>query len=181
MAKYIIDIPDEAIEFMGSCINVFVEPEFKIGDCKRYALRICKDDITPYTEPGENEIRQKVEQEVWELADYMCRMSQTEKNRCFGFSYPSEVTTNLTYQEAKSMFEKWMENENEIRVGDEIYSDGDYEKSVVMEIHGDGSVSVYTKNGCIEHWWNKIHNLKKTGRHFDEIVQLLNKIRGEEE
>ena len=53
--KYIIDIPDEAIELMDGHIRVFVEPEFKTGDCKYYALRLSKENIEPYTEPDEDE------------------------------------------------------------------------------------------------------------------------------
>ena len=87
----------------------------------------------------------------------------------------------MSYQEAKAKYEAWLKQKDEIKVGDEIYSDGDYEIATVMEIHGDGSVSVYTKNGCIEHWWNKMHNLKKTGRHFDEVETLSKRMRGEEQ
>ena len=52
--KYVIDIPDKAIDFMGGRdhVSVFVEPEYKVGDCKHYALRISKEDIEPYTEPN---------------------------------------------------------------------------------------------------------------------------------
>ena len=135
--------------------------------------QLMDDDIEPD--------REVIEDEVWELADYMCRMGVQERDLCFGFQLTTEVTANLSYQEAKAKFEAWLKQEDEIRVGDEIYSDGDYEKSVVMEIHGDGSVSVYTKNGCIEHWWNKMHNLKKTGRHFMEVAELLEKMRGEQD
>ena len=168
--KYIIDIP--------SSQEYSYDKDFKSLDLKFHDDNfsgMTRFDAEPYTEPD----RETIENKVWELADYMCRMSQTEKNLCFGFSYPSEVTTNLSYQEAKSLFEKWMENENEIHVGDEIYSDGDYEKAVAMEIHEDGSVSVYTKNGHIEHWWNKMRNLKKTGHHFPGVAELLEKMRGD--
>ena len=169
--KYIIDVQDTEGHY---------DSEYEMVTMRVHYGSTIVDismDAKPYTEPD----RKAIEDEVWELADYMGRMSLTERDLCFGFPLPQEVTTNLTYQEAKSLFEKWMENENEIHVGDEIYSDGDYEKAVVMEIPGDGSVSVYTKNGHIEHWWNKMHNLKKTGRHFHEVAELLEKMRGEEE
>lgn len=169
--KYIIDVPDtQEITYYAEHKMVSLKVNEGIIASEIYI------DAEPYTEPD----HKPIENEVWELADLMGKMSQTERCLCFGFSYPSEVTTNLTYQEAKSLFEKWMENENEIHVGDEIYSDGDYEIAIVIEIYGDGSVSVYTKNGCIEHWWNKMHNLKKTGRHFDEVGTLLKRMRGEE-
>lgn len=168
--KYIIEFEDEYSMNEGG---------MKYHQCKQVPYWSVSHGIiknlTPYIEPD----RKAIEDEVWEFVRTVTDM--TERDLCFGFPLPTEVTTNLTYQEAKSLFEKWMENENEIHVGDEIYSDGDYEKATVMEIHGDGSVSVYTKNGCIEHWWNKMHNLKKTGRHFPEAKELLQKMRGEEE
>ena len=168
--KYIIDAPSNLYEICGT-----LRVPVKVGEGD-----LCWYDTYLKAESYTESDRKAIEDEVWELADLMGKMSLTERDLCFGFPLPTEVTTNLTYQEAKSLFEKWMENENEIHVGDEIYSDGDYEKSVVMEIHGDGSVSVYTKNGCIEHWWNKMHNLKKTGRHFPEVGELLDRMREEE-
>ena len=95
--KYIIDIP--------SSQEYSYDKDFKSLDLKFHDDNfsgMTRFDAEPYTEPD----RETIENKVWELADYMCRMSQTEKNLCFGFSYPSEVTTNLSYQEAKSLFEK---------------------------------------------------------------------------
>ena len=179
MAKYIIDIEDE---YTKDWIN-------DTPMCKELCMPISVPNrqrtyhvstgfkLEPYTEPD----RKAIEDEVWELADYMCRMGVQERDLCFGFQLTTEVTANLSYQEAKSKFEAWLKQKDEICVGDEIYSDGDFENSIVMETYGDGSVSVYTKSGCIEHWYNKVHNLKKTGRHFDEIEELLKKMRDTDE
>ena len=171
--KYIIDIPDEE-ETMWEGFNgdLFIPITMNKGT-RTWVNTDLK--MTPYTEPD----RKAIEDEVWELADYMCRMGVQERDLCFGFQLTTEVTANLSYQEAKSKFEAWLKQKDEICVGDEIYSDGDFENSIVMETYGDGSVSVYTKSGCIEHWYNKVHNLKKTGRHFDEIAELLKKMRNE--
>ena len=171
--KYIIDIPDEE-ETMWEGFNgdLFIPITMNKGT-RTWVNTDLK--MTPYTEPD----RKAIEDEVWELADYMCRMGVQERDLCFGFQSTTEVTANLSCQEAKSKFEAWLKQKDEICVGDEIYSDGDFENSIVMETYGDGSVSVYTKSGCIEHWYNKVHNLKKTGRHFDEIAELLKKMRNE--
>ena len=170
--KYILELDE------SSCTH---ECGMDFYQCKQVPWWSVTDRIIsklpPYTGPD----REAIEDEVWELADYMCRMGVLERDICFGFQLTTEVTANLSYQEAKSKFEAWMKSEDEINVGDEIYSDGDYEKAVVMEIYGDGSVSVYTKSGHTEHWWNKMHNLKKTGRHFDEVEELLKKMRGDKD
>lgn len=105
--------------------------------------------LTPYTEPD----RKAVEDEVWEFLEFLFTgMSAEERYKCFNNVFAHIIVRTMSYQEAKSKYEAWLEQKGEICVGDEIYSDGDYEKAIVMEIHGDGSVSVYTKNGCIEHW-----------------------------
>ena len=101
--KYIIDVPNQDYSYDKTLHTL----KLKFYDDNLSCEVIL--DAEPYTEPD----RKSIEDEVWELADYMCKMSTTERCLCFGFSYPSEVTTNLTYQEAKSLFEKWMKSENE--------------------------------------------------------------------
>ena len=109
--KYVIEIPSKA-DFVTAYYMEDGLPVMYKSD------RI--DDLEPYTEPD----RKDIEDEVWELADYVVRMGSQERNLCFGFNFTTEVTMNLTYQEAKDKFEKWMENENEIHVGDELKDDG---------------------------------------------------------
>ena len=163
--KYVIEIPSKA-DFVTAYYMEDGLPVMYKSD------RI--DDLEPYTEPD----RKDIEDEVWELADLMCKMSQTERCLCFGFSYSSEVTMNLTYQEAKDKFEKWMENENEIHVGDELKDDGNI-RAVVLDIMDEDYVSyeVFTENGIVDEWQKGI--VVKTGRHFDEVAELLKKMRGD--
>ena len=172
--KYIIDVPNQDYSYDEMLHTL----KLKFYDDNLSCEVIL--DAEPYTEPD----RECIEDEVWELADYMCRMSQTEKSRCFGFSYPSEVTTNLTYQEAKSMFEKWMKSENEIHVGDEVEyeSCGEVVKFIVTGVNGS---RVYGFKSPCEYDdvgdYCDIDGLHKTGRHFPEVAELLEKMRGEEE
>lgn len=166
--KYIIDIPNDT-----TCINVLKYEDSKCVAARSYII----PDLTPYTE-----VVEVIEDEVWEFADYMCKMSPTERTLCFAFEYPSEVTTNLTYQEAKSLFEKWMKSENEIHVGDEVVVNG--LRGVVMKLDEKGNVDRYFTSdgktfGNITGFLN--NEVKKTGRHFDEVEKLLEKMREEEE
>ena len=39
-------------------------------------------------------------------------MSLTERDLCFGFSFPQEVTMNLSYNEAKAKFEVWLKQKD---------------------------------------------------------------------
>lgn len=166
--KYIIDIPNDT-----TCINILKYEDRKCVAARSYII----PDLTPYTEPD----RKAIEDEVWELADYMCKMSPTERTLCFAFEYPSEVTTNFTFQEAKSKFEAWLKQKDEIfNTGDEVWDDELKSRGVVLRIYNSGNIDILWDDGsageCIYH--KKIH---KTGRHFPEVAELLEKMRGEEE
>lgn len=159
--KYIINVPDGHTD-----LKVFyTDADMKIIQTMRYE---------PYTELDRNAI----EDEVWELADYMCRMGVYEKEKCFGFSSTTEVTTNLSYQEAKAKFEAWLKQEDEIRVGDEVYSVNSKATRVVTKIKNRFAYQMGYDGNV---WADDISDLHKTGRHFPEVAELLEKMRGEEE
>ena len=165
--KYVIEIPSKA-DFVTAYYMEDGLPVMYKSD------RI--DDLEPYTEPD----RKDIEDEVWELADYVVRMGSQERNLCFGFNFTTEVTANLTYQEAKSKFEAWLKQNDEIHVGDELKDDGNI-RAVVLDIMDEDYVSyeVFTENGIVDEWQKGI--VVKTGRHFDEVAELLEKMRGEQE
>ena len=178
--KYIIKVSDEAIELMGGHINIFVEPEFKTGDCKYYALRLSEEDIEPYAKP---DIR-AIEDEVWELADKVYMMGTKERELCFGFTSPTEVMANLFYQEAKDKFEAWMKQSDEIHVGDEVLPmDTKYDTMIVTRIWKDcyqsDCIDTMGLDGSICSFLTS--RVKKTGRHFTEVGQMLEKMRSGEE
>lgn len=139
--------------------------------------------LPPYTEPD----RKAIEDEVWKFLDYICRMSSEEGELCFGFSSLSEVTINLSCQEAKAKFEEWLKQKDEIHVGDEVtfemaFGNGldNNMKAVALDQAATGEEwCVLTENGCIE--THDEEDLYKTGRHFDEVEELLQKMRGEEQ
>ena len=161
--KYIIDVPCELIEDDG--LLTFRSP---------YADVLTDIHAEPYTEPD----RKDIEDEVWELADCMCRMGVKERDLCFGFQLTTEVTANLTYQEAKSKFEAWLKQKDEIHVGDEVTHTKGY-KGIVTYINCE-LCDVLWDDGCVtEDVYKK--EFFKTGRHFDEVADLLEKMRGEEE
>ena len=167
--KYIIEFEDEYSMNEGG---------MKYHQCKQVPYWSVSHGIiknlTPYTEPD----RKDIEDEVWELADCMCRMGVKERDLCFGFQLTTEVTANLTYQEAKSKFEAWLKQKDEIHVGDELKDDGNI-RAVVLDIMDEDYVSyeVFTENGIVDEWQKGI--VVKTGRHFDEVAELLKKMRGD--
>lgn len=131
------------------------------------------DKLTPYTEPD----RKVIEDEVWKLAANIHGMSIQDKMSCFGFSLTSAVTSYYSYREAKFKLEAWRKQKNEIHVGDEVTSK--FGDGVVIDIVGDESVHILGKDGH----WNEYDEgeYRKTGRHFPEVAELLEKMRGVKE
>ena len=171
--KYVIDIPDKAIDFMGGRdhVSVFVEPDYKVGDCKHYALRISKEDIEPYTEPN----RETIENEVWDFATSCIDMDGNDFYTCFE-NDSVYYLTEYTYSEAKSKYDEWKRKKEEIRVGDEIDIDGEITVVTMINKHGEilsvdcGGMTYYY------HMESQLKRAKKTGRHFYEVEDLLKKM-----
>ena len=86
------------------------------------------------------------------------------------------------YQKAKERYETWKKQKDEIHVGDEIKFDignNNDMKAVALDQTGlNGEWSVLTENGCVEE--HDEEELYKTGKHFDDVAELLEKMRGEE-
>ena len=172
--KYIIDVLDEAIEFMGGHISIFVEPVFNTGDCKRYAPRLSKEDIEPYTKPD----RKAIEDEVWEFATSCIDMDGNDFYICFENDSVYSLT-EYTYSEAKSKYDEWKRKKEEIHVGDEIDIDG--EKTVVTMVNKHGEILSVDCDGMTYYYHveSQLKRAKKTGRHFYEVEDLLKKMGGE--
>ena len=170
--KYVIDIPDKAIDFMGGRdhVSVFVEPECKVGDCKHYALRISKEDIEPYTEPN----RETIENEVWDFATSCIDMDGNDFYICFE-NDSVYYLTEYTYSEAKAKYEAWKKQKDEIRVGDEV-TEKYVGKAIVTNIEFE-LCSVLWFDGSVDEDV-PLKDLHKTGRHFDEVEELLKKMKG---
>ncbi len=185
--KYIVDVPDKAIDFMGGSdhFSIFVEPEYKVGDCKHYALRISKEDIEPYTEPDRNAI----EDEVWSLAREIAYCMSLQECIYAGmlhdddiYDSASGVLEKLTCQEAKTKYEAWKRKKEEIRVGDEVVyaDDPNKEKAIVLRLYQPKQyktlADILCEDGTVVKMI-KVENLAWTGRHFDEIADLLKKMK----
>ena len=173
--KYIIDVSKDRVS-KGGKLELLCEVENSLPQYVHTAI-----DAVPYKEPD----RKAIEDEVWELADYMGRMSLTERDLCFGFSLPQEVTMNMSYNEAKSKFEAWLKQKDEIRVGirvgDEVLNRLG-KPYVIYEIKDNSAYGImFDEYPLSQECFSVYDNVKKTGRHFDEVAELLKKMRGEEE
>lgn len=183
--KYIIDVPDKVVEFMDGEMSFFIKPKIKNGQRIYYMLQIDEEDVSIYTELD----HKAIEDEVWEFVKeiilkdngtQMSGMFENELNECFGYPYYSDMFANLSYKEAKSKYEVWLKQKDEIRVGDEI-GNGFVKGTAFFVDETIVEGFVIDDNEKIEHfWWNK-RGCKKTGRHFPEVAELLKKMKGGEE
>lgn len=179
MAKYIIDIPDDSDTkyTYDQDTKELKFPSPRIDFTNLMGLEIVLKNVIPYTESDRNAI----EDEVWEFAKKLVSMSGNEVSDMMGCATNfGEVMYNMPYQESKNRYEKWKKQKDEIRVGDELKDDGNI-RAVVLDIRDEDYMSyeVFTENGIMDEWQRGI--VVKTGRHFDEVEELLKKMREGEE
>lgn len=113
--------------------------------------------------------------EAWELArkiggidnGYSCG----ELTDIFGTCSAEYIFDNLTVSETMDA----IENSERIKVGDEVVNKYGW-KRVVTNTHTNGEVTLMDSNGNFYAEVNDL-DLKKTGRHFSEIEDVLKQIK----
>lgn len=137
--------------------------------------------LEPYTEPD----RKAIEDEVWKLARTIESMSVGEIMNIFDVREENVpfLCNTRTYQEAKAKFEAWLKQKDEIHVGDEVLPmDTEYDTMIVTriwkDIYDSEAVDTIGYDGQTRSFLKD--KVKKTGRHFDEVAELLEKMRKEE-
>lgn len=143
------------------------------------------DEIKKYEiEPGK--AREYIEQgrnDAWEAADKLIRMHMGDIMEVFADDPLRETidrkslfrccTPELAIKKIHEYEEKKQEEEQEILVGDEVYTEDKKIKFVVTGI-GEESAHLVDCNGNFS--WTKTYCLNKTGRHFHEIENVLEKL-----
>ena len=153
MAKYLIEIPDE----QGQAYNIapyIYEENVMWMDGYEKGVEAGRDD-------------------AWEFARKVEYMDIREREEAFNIHYPFN---QMSYKEAKSKYEVWKNQKEEIRVGDEVVYHGN--KYVVGYVGADEVYHIVDRN-----WIRTVvqgdYQIHKTGRHFDEVEELVKKMRGE--
>ena len=182
MAKYIIDVPDEAVEFMGGEMNFLVEPKIKDERRRHYVLRIDEEDVSIYTESD----RKAIEEEVWKMARLISLdggLSSADLYECYKSSDIQKVMRTHSYQEAKAKYDAWKQLKEEIRVGCEVHHKELPELKIYVTDMDDNSFGGFAlcsvKNVC--DYGDRfsecnVHQYKPTGRVLPNIVELLKKM-----
>lgn len=182
MVKYIIEIPDEYEKSYAQTNSKTLYIPMQVGT-RNYNVWVGTGlRVTPYTEPDENEIRQKIEDDVWEFSRKVECMGIGEIEEAFDIHRENAMYpfNQMSYKEAKAAYEAWKKSKEEIHVGDEVEyeCDGEVVKFIVTGVSG--SIIYGFKSPCgyddVGEWCD-IKGLRKTGRHFDEVEELLKKLR----
>ena len=170
--KYIIDIPDKYVMTTNPKKLMILEKGVTI------ATGI---ELTPYTEPD----RQAIEDEVWEFVGKIQKMTCEQMHEVLGITAPNydDFCNEISYQDAKAKYEEWKKQKDEIRVGDEVEYECGGEK-IRFIVTGVKDSTAYGFRQLMEYEdvsdvgeYCDIEDLWKTGRHFDEIEELLKKMK----
>lgn len=165
--KYIIDVPNQDYSYD----EIFHTLKLKFYDdnlsCEVFL------EAKPYTEPN----CKAIETEVWDFARAVNDMRYDDFVSCFG-GKTEEMVYELSYSEVKAAYEAWKKSKDEIHVGDEVIYNS-RTRAVVLEPETEKRYGeIFTSEGftiIVSH-----DDLEKTGRHFDEVEELLKKMKDED-
>ena len=165
--KYIIDLPENqtVLFFDGEYMNTIVpdkNEQHVFGDSCIGATTV---KLVPYIEP------KYTAEDAWELARTVSAMPIEAMGECFNEREADYYVFSNPFPEAMKMYESWKEK-NKIKIGDEVTSSLN-KIGVVTEV-GDNMISYMLKNGHSYSTYR--NNVKRTGRHFPEVAELLEKI-----
>ena len=91
-----------------------------------------------------------------------------------------DLIISFDMAEVMSEFKKWQEEKKkaeEIEVGDEVLTPSG-NRAIATAIEDDSAGIIFDDGSCGVF---NMNDFRKTGRHFDEVEQLLDKLRGENE
>ena len=165
--KYIIEIPDERER------DYIAETPF--GKRLFFPLRITDVayslpthlHVEEYTDVN----REEIENEVWEFARGLLNYIDDDWE-----AIANMLLLDIPYQEAKAKYDVWKQEKEKVHVGDEVQITVDGSRCIVWGIES-GSAALIFEDGGLGQF--PINKLIKTGRHFDEVEDLLKKLRGE--
>lgn len=184
--KYIIELLDDCpSEFKG--IIVFgLTPNGQIA-----AEPIPVEDLTPYTEPDLEQVKRDYDAwyekglaDAWEAVKKLARMDTDTSESITGYFGLHNIMHNLTasevIEEIRAYEQAQKEKEEQIQIGDEVDWMGD--KYVVIYVRREAKkadlISCQFGSACENVAFSA---LGKTGRHFDELATILEKMREERE
>ena len=109
--------------------------------------------------------------DAWEAARKVVALSTVDRRKVFGSEYMYSILEKHTASEAIEKLKAY-EQEEQIQVGDEVITASG--KAVVMGVGPVHFEYVYADGST---GYDEVKNVKKTGRHFPEIAEVLRKMK----
>lgn len=133
--------------------------------CDRYT--ICEPDA----------IREDGRRQVVALAKELTDMKIADKDKLFGYHTVTEIVTQFSYDEVAKKLDAWKKDNETIHVRDEVYSVAQEVSFVITKISvpsgGENAVVNGLKKDGTAVKGLLLCNLKKTGRHVDDLDAYL--------
>lgn len=152
------------------------------------------EDLMPYTEPDLEQVKKDYDAfyehgyeqglaDAWDAARKISSMDSPTRDEVFGLVITSNIFDENTASEAIEKIRQYEQEKEEIKVGNEVKS-GD-EKYIVLQKYLNNIdelmvVLFNRRNGEIDTWHMYNANgaiFEKTGRHFQEIAEVLRKMK----
>lgn len=178
------EVKNNKVNLCDSCNYIYPECPSEKYDVM-FGDGVGKDNIcccAGYRAINEQEIRQKVEDEVWEFARNLLNYTDVDWDAIERML----LIDKCTYQDAKAKYEAWMKQKDKIHVGDEVYHKELPELKIYVTDMDDNSFGGFAlcKMGNFCDYGDRfsecdVHQYKPTGRMLPNIVQLLNKMQEE--
>ena len=190
--KYIIEIPNNTAWLQ------WVKVSDKDGHvCFDFEY---PEDLTPYIEPDLDAVKKEVHDkcmseaedlayklyspkideayqrglnDAWEAAKKISIMDSPTRDEIFGLVITSNIIDENSAPEAIEKIRKYEQEQDEIKVGNEMNGKGG--RGIITKISNDGDhFNIMWENGSTGYYM--IEDFKKTGRHFPEIAEVLRKM-----
>jgi len=191
MKKYIIEFSEDphTISWMKikngdkfpttefKAVKPYIEPDLE--QVRKEAYDKGYDDATEEIGSDEQTIADKAYKhglsDAWEAARKVDHMSDEDIKNIFGCGF-SAVFETIGASEAIEKIRQYEREKEEIKVGDEVIATSG--KAVIVSINDnkDRARYIYPDSTL---GFDNICNLSKTGRHFPEVSEVLEKIREE--
>lgn len=125
---------------------------------------------------------------AWKIAQRVCNMTQAEHEEVFpGVDYiAAEFVTECEYDDvAKALdkYDKRMQDENGLHVGDEIIDDDGNVGVVIYLNHDTAEISLLLYNGHVRAFrgWPSVALFKKTGSRYGDLPDIFTAMKAKQE
>ena len=165
--KYIIDIPEDT-----TCLNALRYEDRKCVSARSYII----PNLIPYVR-SESYIDglKRGQNDAWNFARSLLNYTNKDWEDVMNLL----LINSCSYQEAKNKYKEWQKEKNEIQIGDEVKNKGLEDKGIVTYIEATRCDVLWSDGSVNEDFL--MSDLYKTGRHFDEIQNLLKTIEEEKD